>query len=258
MRTLLICHEGDDLNRQGLARWLASFTTLVGVLVIREPNSRMRQRFKRELQRVGFWRFLDVLAFRVYYRLVLARKDDEWIGRRLRELSERYPPTGAPELITGSPNSHEAEDFIRQHQPEFVVARCKTLLAERVFTIPSIGTFVMHPGICPEYRNAHGCFWALAQRDLEHVGMTLLKIDQGVDTGPVLGYFPYLGDERLESHIVIQHRVVFDHLDEIRRTFERIERNEAEILEVGGRPSATWGQPWLTAWLHWKRSAASS
>ena len=49
----------------------------------------------------------------------------------------------------------------------------------------------MHPGICPEYRNAHGCFWALANRDLNKVGMTLLRIDKGVDTGPTFGYYTY-------------------------------------------------------------------
>ena len=75
----------------------------------------------------------------------------------------------------------------------------------------------MHPGICPEYRNAHGCFWALATGDTGNAGMTLLRIDRGVDTGPVFGYFRV--DATLaESHIVIQHRVVLDHLDAIRDT----------------------------------------
>ena len=54
-------------------------------------------------------------------------------------------------------------------------ARCKVILKEKIFGIPRVGTFVMHPGICPEYRNAHGCFWALVRRDLERVGMTLLR-----------------------------------------------------------------------------------
>jgi len=40
--------------------------------------------------------------------------------------------------------------------------------------------FVLHPGICPEYRNAHGCFWALVNRDLARVGVTLLRADRGV------------------------------------------------------------------------------
>ena len=70
-----------------------------------------------------------------------------------------------------------------------MVARCKRILKERIFAVPRPGTYVLHPGICPEYRNAHGAFWALARRDLDKVGLTLLRIDKGVDTGPVYGYF---------------------------------------------------------------------
>jgi len=159
-------------------------------------------------------------------------------------------------LITASPNSAESEKFIREAAPDIVIARCKTLLAERIFSIPRTGTFVMHPGICPEYRNAHGCFWALARRDLDRVGMTLLRIDRGVDTGPVFGYFTYPYDERSDSHIVIQDRVVFDNLEAIRAKLEEIYRGEAAPIPTAGRKSAAWGQPWLTQYFAWKRSAA--
>ena len=67
---------------------------------------------------------------------------------------------------------------------------------------------MLHPGICPEYRNAHGCFWALARRDLERVGMTLLRVDPGIDTGPVFLHGTYDFDEVEESHAVIQYRAV--------------------------------------------------
>lgn len=136
-----------------------------------------------------------------------------------------------------------------------MIARCKYILKPAIFTIPSRGTFVMHPGICPQYRNAHGCFWALARRDLENVGMTLLKIDAGVDTGPVYGYYRCRFDERRESHVVIQHRVVFDNLDPLRERLLQILEGAADTLDTSGLPSRAWGQPWLTAYCRWKRQA---
>ncbi len=256
MRTLLICHQDEVLNRVAMARWLASFSDLTGVVVIREEASRMRARIKREIKRIGVVRFLDVLAFRLYYKLKLAAADAEKEEKLLRTLEAKYPPHGAPELITPSPNSAEAQKFIGDAGPDIMIARCKTLLAERIFSIPKIGTFVMHPGVCPEYRNAHGCFWALAQRDMDRVGMTLLRIDKGVDTGPVFGYFTYPYDERNESHILIQDRVVFDNLDAIQKKLEEIYRGEAQTISTEGRSSAAWGQPWLTRYLAWKRAAA--
>lgn len=257
VRTALICHADDPLNRHGLARWLASFSDYRGAVVIAEQGQRARQRIRREFQRVGPWRFLDVLAFRLYYRVLLAGADRRWERGRLDELLNRYPPPEPPvaECPTGSPNSAEAQEFLRLAQPDVVIARCKTLLAERIFTLPRIGTFVLHPGICPEYRNAHGCFWALARRDLDRVGMTLLRIDKGVDTGPVYGYFRCDYDERQESHIVIQNRTVFDNLDSIRDLLLRIAGEQAITIDTSGRESRAWGQPWLTAYLGWKRAA---
>ena len=98
------------------------------------------------------------------------------------------PESGsAPQLITDSPNTADAEAFVRECQPTLMLARCKMLLRERIFSIPALGTYALHPGICPEYRNAHGCFWAAALGDRENIGTTLLRIDAGWTPGPCSG-----------------------------------------------------------------------
>ena len=222
--------------------------------MIREPGGRLRKRIAREIKRVGIWRFLDVLAFRVYHRLMLAAGDAQWEARELDRLRAWFPDRpDAPEVVVASPNGSDAQAFIEAQQPDLVIARCKTLLAERIFAIPRLGTYVMHPGICPEYRNAHGCFWAMATGDRANVGMTQLRIDKGVDTGPVAGYFRVDADPA-ESHVVTQHRVVLEHLDAIREKLLEIEAGEAAPLDTAGRKSAAWGQPWMSAYLKMRRS----
>jgi hypothetical protein len=257
MKTLLICHDGAELDQVVLARWLNSFSSLVGIVIIQEPPSRRWRRVRREVKRIGVLRFLDAIAFRLYYRIFLAGKDRRWERRELQEKCLIYgdiPPQIAI-LKTPSPNTQATETFIRRLNPDLVLARCKVLLKESIFSISAKGTFVMHPGICPEYRNAHGCFWALANRDLKKVGMTLLRIDKGVDTGPPFGFYTYPFDEVHESHIVIQHRVVLENLDVLRGKFLEILNGIAFPLDTSGRPSAAWGQPWLTKYLEWKSRA---
>ena len=257
MRTLLVCHQGAELDREGLARWLASFSDLVGIVVLRETGKRVCRRVFREVERVGFIRFLDVLAFRFYYRILVSKKDRTWQKHKLHELGTLHPevPDDIPTLLTHSPNTTDVEEFIKTLAPDIMLARCKTLLREKIFSIPSKGTFVMHPGICPEYRNSHGCFWALVNNDLKRVGMTLLQIDRGVDTGPVYGYYTYEYDEVKESHIVIQNRVGLENLNKLEKKFLEICSGMATPLDTSGRPSATWGQPWLTSYLKWKSRA---
>jgi folate-dependent phosphoribosylglycinamide formyltransferase PurN len=258
--SVLICHHDEPLNRHGMARWLASWTDLAAVIVIREPAARMRRRVRRVLSRVGPLRFLDVLAFRLFHRLVLSARDAAAERALLERLEAAYPPVPASTRIveTDSPNAPAIEALLRELRPTFMIARCKTILREQIFSAPSQGTFVMHPGVCPEYRNAHGCFWALANRDMTRVGMTLLRVDAGVDTGSVFGYFTCEFDERAETHSMIQDRVVFDNLDALRAALERVIRGTALPVDTAGRASNTWGQPWLSRYLRWKRLARAA
>lgn len=255
MKTLLICHEGAPLEQEGMARWLASFSELAGIIVLREKGGRKFKRIRREIERVGLPRFVDVSAFRLYYKLFLAGGDERWEAEKLAELRAAYPEAKAPVLITHSPNSKDAEDFIKTQNPDIVIARCKVILNKRIFSIANVGTFVMHPGICPEYRNAHGCFWALARGDFERVGMTLLKVDAGVDTGKIYGFYSYPYDSKNESHARIQTRVVFDNLPQLKDKLLEIAAGNAETIDVAGRESGVWGHPWLTEYAAWKRRA---
>lgn len=257
LRTVLICHADAPLDYEVLARWLASFSRLSGIVVLEETKQRLWRRIRREVRRVGPLRFLDVLAFRLYYKLFLSKRDRCWEEQQVTEFCSRYAPlTPATQILRAhSPNTPAVEQFLRSLAPSIVIARCKTLLKSSIFTIPSRGTFVLHPGICPEYRNAHGCFWALAQNDLANVGMTLLRIDKGVDTGPVYGYFRCTYDEQTDSHIIIQQKVVLDNLDALRTRLTEIHTGRATPLDTTGRPSGEWGQPWLTAFWAWRRRA---
>ena len=159
-KTVLICHHDASLDRDGLARWLATFTDLAGLVIVREPQARLWKRIRREVNRVGFFRFCDVLLFQLYYRAFLAGSDQKWQEATLENLQGRFAelPTTVPVLETSSPNSPEAEHFLEKVAPDIILARCKSILNKRIFTKARVGTFVMHPGICPAYRNAHGCF----------------------------------------------------------------------------------------------------
>jgi folate-dependent phosphoribosylglycinamide formyltransferase PurN len=256
VRTALICHHDNLLNREVLPRWLQTFSNLVGVVIINEMGARLRRRMQFEWRRSGI-RMADVLAFQLYYRLRLAGADRAWVAERERELSGRYPALdpAVPVHETTDPNDEATRAFLQSIAPDLTLARCKTLLRREIFGVPQDGTIVLHPGICPEYRNAHGCFWALARRDLERVGASMLRIDEGVDTGPIYAYYHADIDERAESHVVIQYRVVFDNLDQVAADLRAVHEGRAEAVDVSGRTSAAWGQPRLTDYLRWKRAA---
>ena len=240
---------------------MASTLRLAGLLIIRDEPGRRWQAARRELRRVGALKFLDVVAFRAYARVALAPHDAAWTDSQLARLRAAYPARldEVPQLVVSSPNAAEAKAFLDRLQPDLAIARCKVILTPEIYETPRLGTFVLHPGICPEYRNAHGCFWALANRDLDRVGMTLLRVDPGIDTGPIYLHGTCEFDEVRDSHTVIQYRAVFDNLDAIGRTLTALHRGtEVKPVPTAGRRSAVWGQPRLTDYLRWKRAARAA
>lgn len=257
-RVALICHENDVIDAEGLRAWLACSFELAGVVLLRDPPGSLLPKLRRECRRVGFWRLLDVLLFRLFYQLRFARADAAWMEAERLRLQERYRCAAPPpaKLVSYGPNTPEVRDFLRKVAPDLTIARCKYILKPEIFSVARHGTYVLHPGICPEYRNAHGCFWALANGDLGRVGMTLLRVDPGIDTGPIFLQRSYSYDERHESHIVIQYRVVLENLDAITETLHAVCRGSARTLETAHRPSMNWGQPWLSAYLQWKKRVA--
>jgi hypothetical protein len=259
-RIAVICHEHDPLDSDFLPRWLAGFSDVVAVIAIREGRAPLLRRLRSEYRRVGFWRLFDILAFRLYYKMFISRADRAWKRRQLDLLRARLQTGRAafPTLVTPNPNDGQVIDFLKLAAPDLTVARCKWLLKSNVYEIPRFGTFVLHPGICPQYRNSHGCFWALACNDLENVGLTLLRVDDGIDTGPIYGFFRYPFDAASESHIRIQDRVVLENLDGIRAKLLEICAGRAQPLAVVSDRSRNWGSPWLSAYLRWHAAARNA
>jgi folate-dependent phosphoribosylglycinamide formyltransferase PurN len=253
---VLLCQHDEAVDLDGLAAWIAASMRLVGLVVIHDDRGKRWRAVRAEYRRTGWLGLADVVAFRLVYALTAAGRDRRWVESAVRRLRATYGEDRAavPRLDVADPNSHEARRFLERCAPDLAIARCRRLLVPAVFTIPTHGTFVLHPGICPEYRNAHGCFWALARRDLARVGMTLLRVDAGIDTGAVYLHATCPIDERQESHRVIQYRVVLENLDLIRRTLTGVVAGACEPLDTSGRQSAVWGQPRLTAYLAWKRA----
>jgi hypothetical protein len=254
---VLICHQHDRLDSVGLAAWLASSTRLLGIVEIRGDRSRLWRAVRREWRRSGTLGLADVIAFRIFARLREQRADAEWTEREIGRLQRRYPVPidDVPRIVVDNPNSDASRAFIANLSPDVIIARCKFILSPATFTLARHGSFALHPGICPEYRNAHGCFWALAKRDLGRVGMTLLKINSGVDTGPVLLQAGCEFDEVRESHTRIQQRVVTENLDRIADTLKQVVAGTAPVIDTSTRTSAAWGHPRLSAYLRWKRAA---
>ncbi|MGB7537502.1 MAG: methionyl-tRNA formyltransferase, partial [Anaerolineales bacterium] len=82
--------------------------------------------------------------------------------------------------------SPEAMDRLRSWQPDvIVVAAFGKILRPEVLSLPPLGCLNLHASLLPRHRGAAPIPAAILAGDTE-TGITLMKMDEGLDTGPIL------------------------------------------------------------------------
>lgn len=93
---------------------------------------------------------------------------------------------GVPVYQPEKARSPEAAARISSERPDLIiVAAYGQILPQAVLDIPRIGCINVHASILPGYRGAAPINWAIARGETV-TGITIMKMDAGMDTGPML------------------------------------------------------------------------
>ncbi|QSB13104.1 hypothetical protein JQS43_15815 [Natronosporangium hydrolyticum] len=77
-------------------------------------------------------------------------------------------------------------DSLAGHRPDLLVLYgFNWILPREVYQLPTFGTVNIHPSLLPRYRGPAPVHWAIRNGDPE-TGVTVHRVDDGVDTGPIL------------------------------------------------------------------------
>jgi methionyl-tRNA formyltransferase len=92
-------------------------------------------------------------------------------------------------LVVIQPERARNEEFIqelRNAQPDLIaVAAYGQILPQTILDLPRFGCLNVHTSLLPRYRGAAPIQWAVLSGDPE-TGVTIMKMDAGMDTGPIL------------------------------------------------------------------------
>jgi methionyl-tRNA formyltransferase len=87
-----------------------------------------------------------------------------------------------PEKIRGE----EGFEYFQRMAPDVVVIIAYgQIIPQRLIDIPRLGWINLHGSLLPKYRGAAPIHWAVANGE-KRTGLTTMKIDAGLDTGPML------------------------------------------------------------------------
>jgi methionyl-tRNA formyltransferase len=122
-------------------------------------------------------------------------REDSVVGRK-KELTESAVATEAAahgiRVIKANKVDSTTIDAIRSTEAELgIVVAYGSILSENALAVLPEGWFNLHYSLLPKYRGAAPVQWSLANGDKE-TGITVFKIDKGMDTGPVLATLPVL------------------------------------------------------------------
>lgn len=90
--------------------------------------------------------------------------------------------------LSGEKSNEALCEFINENSPfdAFVTAAYGKIIPSPLLHYPRLGMINIHPSLLPRWRGAAPLQWALFSGD-EKTGVSIMKVDEGLDTGPVYG-----------------------------------------------------------------------
>jgi folate-dependent phosphoribosylglycinamide formyltransferase PurN len=240
----LLCGRSD--TSLAVAHRLRAHFGDVAILV---EDKESRSRFlKRRVKRLGLLQVGGQLAFQAIAVPLLKRLS----RRRIEQIKAAGGiVTDASSIETAehvsSVNSEEALVWLQSVRPKVVVVNGTRIISKRILSATDAVFINTHCGITPEYRGAHGGYWALANRDRANCGVTIHLVDQGVDTGAILCQqrIEPTASDNFVTYPYLQIAAALPHL--VETVSEALEGRHSP--QAGGAQGGLWYHPTLWQYL---------
>lgn len=155
-------------------------------IIIETPVSQ-KQLLKRRAEKLGWGTVFGQIAFKLLIAGPLGRASQGRLQflKKKHQLNDRSIP--ADRIIrVESVNAPECIGALQELNPDLVVVNGTRIIAKRVLTSVPCPFLNTHAGITPLYRGVHGGYWALANNDAAHCGVSVHLVDAGIDTGGII------------------------------------------------------------------------
>ena len=250
MKTFFLFHDNELQYLK--ADWAAARYPFDGFVVISRERAWWGQYLWRRARRIGFFKVLDELLLRLYWVVVKGPSDRREMRRLKDEIRADLPADyeRPPVHKVGNINGPEGIELLQRLQPDVCVLMVSPILNKKVFSIPPLGMLVFHPGVTPEYKGPHSAFWATLREEYWGIGWSLLRVDEGIDTGPVLAQGSAKNIDPLhDSHVIMQHVSHIEGLAGVIDTLRQLEAGESPRVDLEGREGLYHTHPGISDYL---------
>lgn len=155
--------------------------------VIIEDKISSKKLIQIRIKKLGFFRVINQLLFQIIISKCLSFVSKKRI-KFLREYYNLYEKSIEEEKLNyvSSVNDSECIAIIKDLCPDIIIVNGTRIISSKVLESTSALFINTHVGITPQYRGVHGAYWALLKDDKENCGVTIHKVDKGIDTGDLI------------------------------------------------------------------------
>jgi len=164
---------------------LASEITISTVLLTDSVSS--KKLLQRRIKKIGFLTVLNQLVFQLGISKLLAYTSRRILANRKQELGLIESSIPRDKIIeVGSVNSRKCKNLIQKLNPDVIIVNGTAIISKNILQCTNAIFINTHVGITPQYRGVHGGYWALRNQDVNNFGVTVHKVDTGIDTGDII------------------------------------------------------------------------
>lgn len=140
----------------------------------------------RRIRRQGLVTAFGQMGFVLLQRALVSRQKAR-IDEIIRELElDTLPNPQCRIFDVGSVNAMACRAAIAMLNPDVVLVIGTRIIGRETLSAIKAPIINSHAGWNPKYRGQAGGYWALAEGDPDHAGVTVHLVDEGVDTGDIL------------------------------------------------------------------------
>lgn len=139
-------------------------------------------------------------------------------------------------------NTKKSLDIISKLKPDVIIS----ILGNEIFktsllNLPTFGCINLHTSMLPKYRGMMPTFWVLLNKERE-TGVTVFKMDEGIDSGPILAQEKVKIDSKFsQQDLIIKTKRIGMSL--ILETLNMIAENSIRFIENDVKKSSYFSYP---------------
>ncbi len=172
--------------------------------------------------------------------LVITLQDNQAINKSGRIFLDDFCNVhNIPLLKSAHINNEECVQSIKEHEIDWLfIIGWSQIATETLLLSPTKGVLGMHPTLLPKGRGRASLPWAII-KDLKQTGVTLFKLDEGVDTGDILDQ-EIIPLNKYTTATELYGLVNESHVELIKKIFPKLQSNTVKLVTQNNEQATEW------------------